>query len=105
MGSKFCVKQSKLPFEISHKIFNQYTTKYAFYETLKIWRLVISLESWHLKAQWDGPQVPGVNKYMVKHSDNSHIVITTVGPIHKDLQSLMENIHLIRFSSCSYYPS
>ena len=29
-------------FEISHKILNPYTAKYAFYEVLKIWRLMIS---------------------------------------------------------------
>ena len=33
---------SKVPFEISHKILNSYTAKYAFYEVLKNWRLTIS---------------------------------------------------------------
>ena len=33
---------SKVPFEISHKILNPYTTKYASYQMLKSWRLVIS---------------------------------------------------------------
>ena len=32
----------KVPFEISHKIQNPYTAKYAFYEVLKISRFTIS---------------------------------------------------------------
>ena len=34
-------EDSKKNFEISHKILNPYTAKYAFYEVLKIWRLMI----------------------------------------------------------------
>ena len=41
-GLKFLFEISKVPFEISHKIFNPYPVKYAFYEVLKIWRLTIS---------------------------------------------------------------
>ena len=33
---------SKVPFEISHKRLNLYTTKYAFYDVLKIWLIVVS---------------------------------------------------------------
>ena len=42
MDSKILCEISKVPFEISHKILNSYTAKYAFYEVLKIWRLMIS---------------------------------------------------------------
>ena len=41
-GFKILCEISKVPFEISHKILNPYTTKYVFYEVLKIWRLLIS---------------------------------------------------------------
>ena len=43
MGSKVC-EISKVPFEISHQILNQYTAKYAFYEVVKIDNL------WHLRV-------------------------------------------------------
>ena len=33
---------TKVPFEISLKILNTYSAKYAFYEVLKIWRIMIS---------------------------------------------------------------
>ena len=33
---------SMVPFEISHKILNPYTVRYAYYGVLKIWRLMIS---------------------------------------------------------------
>ena len=36
-GSKVCVS-----FEISHKSLGPYTAKYAFYEVLTIWRLMIA---------------------------------------------------------------
>ena len=32
---------SKVPFEISHKIWKPYFTKCAFYEVLNIWRIMI----------------------------------------------------------------
>ena len=35
-GFKILREISKVPFEISHKILNPYTAKYAFYEVLKI---------------------------------------------------------------------
>ena len=35
---------SKVPFEISHKILNPYTRKYAFYEVLNGWRIMVSSE-------------------------------------------------------------
>ena len=41
-GFKILCEISKVPFEISYKILNPYTAKYAFYEVLKIWRLMIS---------------------------------------------------------------
>ena len=31
-----------MPFEIAHKNLNPYTTKYAFYEVLKIWEFMTS---------------------------------------------------------------
>ena len=37
-----CSKMKKEPFEISHNILNPYTTTYAFYDVLKIWRIMIS---------------------------------------------------------------
>ena len=43
-GFKIWWAISKVPFEISYKIFNTYTAKYAFYEVLKIWRLMISYD-------------------------------------------------------------
>ena len=39
---KILCEISKVPFEISHKILNLYTAKYAFYEDFNIWRLMIS---------------------------------------------------------------
>ena len=41
-GFKILCEISKVSFEISDKIFNPYTVKYAFDEVLKIWRLKIS---------------------------------------------------------------
>ena len=41
-GFKILREISKGTFEISHKILNPYTAKYAFYEVLKLWRLTIS---------------------------------------------------------------
>ena len=32
----------KVPFEISHKSWNSYTAKYAFYVVFNVWRIVIS---------------------------------------------------------------
>ena len=40
-GFKILCEISKVPFEITHKILSSYTAKYAFYEVLKIWRLMI----------------------------------------------------------------
>ena len=42
-GFKIMREISKVPFEISHKILNPYTTKDAFYEVYKALRLMISL--------------------------------------------------------------
>ena len=39
-GFKVLCEISKVPFEISYKILNTYTAKYAFYEVVKIWRLM-----------------------------------------------------------------
>ena len=41
-GFNFSCEISKVPFKISHKILNPYTTQYTFYEVLKIWRLMIA---------------------------------------------------------------
>ena len=41
-GFKILCEIWKGTFEISHKILNPYTTKYAFYEVSKIWRVIIS---------------------------------------------------------------
>ena len=41
-GFKILCEISKGTFEISHKILNPYTAKYAFYEVVKIWRFMIS---------------------------------------------------------------
>ena len=41
-GLRILCEISKVPFEISHKIFNPYTANYAFYEVLKSWWLKIS---------------------------------------------------------------
>ena len=41
-GFKILCDISKDTFEISRKIFNPYTAKYAFYEMLKIWWIMIS---------------------------------------------------------------
>ena len=43
-GFKILCEISKVPFEISHKILNPYTAKYAFYEVLKFDDL------WYLKS-------------------------------------------------------
>ena len=42
VGQKFSCKNSKVSFDILHKILNPYTTKYAFYKVLKIRRFMIS---------------------------------------------------------------
>ena len=39
-GFNILCEISKVPYEISHKILNPYTAKYAFYEVVKIWRLM-----------------------------------------------------------------
>ena len=41
MGKKIC-EISKVAFEISLKILNPYTAKYAFCEVLKVWRIMIA---------------------------------------------------------------
>ena len=41
-GFKILCEISKGTFEISHKILNPYTAKYAFYKVSKIWRVMIS---------------------------------------------------------------
>ena len=41
-GFKILYEISKVPFEIIHKILNPYTAKYAVYEVLKIWGLLIN---------------------------------------------------------------
>ena len=41
-GFKILCEISKGTFEISRKILNPYTAKYAFYEVLKIWQVMIS---------------------------------------------------------------
>ena len=43
-GFKILCEISKVPFEISHKILNPYTAKYAFYGMLKFYNL------WYLKS-------------------------------------------------------
>ena len=52
-GFKFLCEIQKVPFEISHNILNSYTVKYAFYEVLKIWRLMIyySYDSLSLRSR------------------------------------------------------
>ena len=46
----------KVTFEISHKIWNPYTAKCAFYEVLIAWQIMYDiLELWHLKSYWEGP--------------------------------------------------
>ena len=39
---KILCEISEVPFEISHKILNPYTAKYAFYEVLKVWWIILS---------------------------------------------------------------
>ena len=41
-GFKYLREIWKVPFEISHKIFNPYTAKYAFYKVLEYWWIMIS---------------------------------------------------------------
>ena len=45
-GFKILCEISKVPFEISHKILNPYTAKYAFYDVLKY------DEWWNLKSYY-----------------------------------------------------
>ena len=45
---KILCEISKVPFEISHKILNPYTAKYALYEVVKFDDDI--LELWHLKS-------------------------------------------------------
>ena len=40
-GLEIVCEIAKVPFEISHKIWSPYTAKYAFYDVLKVWRIVI----------------------------------------------------------------
>ena len=54
-GFKILCEISKVPFEISHNILNPYTAKYAFYEVLKIWRLMISKSYDILSLSETGP--------------------------------------------------
>ena len=49
-GFKIVCEISKGTFEISHKILNPYTVKYAFYEVLKNLTTYDILELWHLKS-------------------------------------------------------
>ena len=48
-GFKILCEISEVPFQISHKIFNPYIEKIAFYEMLKQLTIHDTLESWHLK--------------------------------------------------------
>ena len=52
MVSKFCVKFENVPFEISHKFFNTFSTKCAFMRYMKL----PDIEFWHLKFYWDRSQ-------------------------------------------------
>ena len=52
MASKFCVKFENVPFEISHKFFNTFSTKCAFMRYMKL----PDIEFWHLKFYWDRSQ-------------------------------------------------
>ena len=53
-------KISKVPFEISHKILNPYTAKYAFYWLLFFFVIYNILELWRHKPWWDDPQLSSV---------------------------------------------
>ena len=67
---------SMVPFEISHKIVNPHTAKYAFYEVLKIWRLMISSSYDILNLSETGPSSP--NKMPVILSFDVYLVILPV---------------------------
>ena len=41
-GFKILCEISQVPFQISHKFLNLYSAKYAFYQMLKIWQIMIS---------------------------------------------------------------
>ena len=41
-GFKICVKFERYPLKFHKKILNPYIAKYAFYEVLNIWRVMIS---------------------------------------------------------------
>ena len=60
-GLKIMCEFSKVPFEISHKILNPYTTKYAFYEVMRIWWLIISWSYDILSLNEMGPWWSGQN--------------------------------------------
>ena len=60
---KILFEISKVAFESSHKILNPYTAKYAFYDVLKKWRLMISYDV--LGPSEMGPWTPPPKKKVV----------------------------------------
>ena len=58
-GFQILSEISKVIFEILHKILNPYTAKYAFYEMLKVWRIMISYSYEILRFSETPPPQPG----------------------------------------------
>ena len=55
-GFKILCEISKVPFEISHKILNPYTAKYAFYRLLFFFVIYDILELWRHKLSETAPR-------------------------------------------------
>ena len=78
-GFKILCEISKGTFEISRKILNPYTAKYAFYEVLKIWQVMISFSYDILSLSETSPRMAmngGLNPATgcLSHSSRHHEV-------------------------------
>ena len=92
-GFKILCEISKGTFEISHKILNPYTTKYAFYchQFLRVSHDIFEL--WRHKPWWDGPLKCWIWPSCMFH-DTPHILTQQTSQIHY-IPQLMFTVHAL----------
>ena len=81
---------SKVPFEISHKILNPYTAKYAFNQVLTIWRLMISYSYGILSLSEMGPCSVGIDMILFTHISLYWLIDTGGTALVSQLWSISE---------------
>ena len=88
-GFKILCEISKVPFEISHKILNPYTAKYAFYWLLFFFVIYDILELWRHKPQcwsvyYPGTPCPWSTMKSEGRKDANFVVTGSTGGCHND---------------------